>query len=759
MEIADVVEAWRNDREADLVHVEVMRGRDARFADLELTPLLGLRLRERGIESLYRHQVNAIRLIREHRHVMLAAGTAAGKSLCFQVPILESLLADPLSSALLIYPTKALAQDQAGSLSRFALPEAKVAIYDGDTPREERVRIRRQSNVVLTNPDMLHVGILPFHDQWADFFHRLQFVVIDEAHTLRGIFGTHVAMILRRLRRLASHYGALPTFILSSATIGNPADLARLLTGLTVEVAEGDDSPRGERRVVLWNPGLLPGGDGRRRSAPAEAAALLADLVEAGHRTIAFTRGRKTTELVYRWARERLDGDRAARVAAYRAGYTPTQRREIEKRLFSGDLLGVVATNALELGIDVGGLDAAIITTFPGTMAAFRQQAGRAGRHRQESLTVLVAGEDALDQYLMSHPQELFSRPAEAVVINPDNPLVAEAHAACAAHELALRLDDREILGASIEEAANRLVQAGHLRLKEDRLYWARRSRPAPAIDIRGSGGPTYVVVSSGEVLGTLEESRVFRDAHVGAIYLHQGDSYLVEELDQTRHEVRVRAAEVGYYTQTRQATNLEVIDTKARASLGGARLHWGTVQVEHHVTGFQRRRLGSRTLIDTTSLDLTPSPLKTEAIWMTIPDILLANAGVDHDLLGALHAAEHAGIALLPLMAVCDRWDIGGLSTNWHPATGVATIFIYEGYPGGAGISPIAFAAGPRHWEATLEAVERCPCRVGCPSCVQSPKCGNLNEPLSKSGAIHLLRALLRGRDRRATRTPNHEE
>jgi DEAD/DEAH box helicase domain-containing protein len=568
--------------------------------------------------------------------------------------------------------------------------------------------------------------------------------VIDEAHTLRGIFGTHVAMILRRLRRLAAHYHSSPTFILSSATIGNAGSLASQLTGLEVIVMDGDDSPRGERLVALWNPALLEDGDGRRRSAAAEAAQLLADLVRADRRTIAFARGRKSTELIYRWASERLDRDQADRVAPYRAGYTSTQRREVERRLFSGDLLGVVATNALELGIDVGGLDAAIVTTFPGTMAAFRQQIGRSGRSLQQSLAVLVAGEDALDQYLMTHPEELFSRPSEAVVINPDNPLVAEAHAACAAHELPLELADREILGSSIEEAANRLVQAEHLRLKEGRLYWSRRSRPAPSIDIRGSGGPTFTIVAGSSLLGTLEQSRVFRDAHEGAVYLHQGDSYLVEELDTARREVRVRPSDVGYYTQTRQDINLEVVDLEASATVGRVRLHLGRVEVESQVTGYQKRRLGTRELIESVYLDLPPSRLSTQGIWMTISDQLIGAARVEADLLGSLHAAEHAGIALLPLMAVCDRWDIGGLSTNWHQATGTSTIFIYEAYPGGAGISPIAFAAGSRHWRATLEAMERCPCRSGCPSCVQSPKCGNLNEPLSKAGAIRLLQAIL---------------
>lgn len=732
------------DREGSLVHVHEQAERSAQYGQVELHPLLSARLSERGIGQLYRHQALAIEAVRSGRNVVLAAGTAAGKSLCFQIPILESVLTDPKSTSLLIYPTKALAQDQAASLLRFGLPGAHPAIYDGDTAIEERAAIRRRANLVLTNPDMLHIGILPYHDRWADFLHRLVFVVVDEVHSLRGVFGTHVAMILRRLRRLAFHYGSSPQFILSSATIGNAGELARRLTGTDVDVIDDDDSPSGRRVFALWNPPMVDNELGRRRSPLGEAADLFSDLVQEGYRTIAFTRGRKSTELVFRWASDRLPPELRARVAPYRAGYTPAQRREVERRLFSGDLAGVIATSALELGIDVGGLDAAIVVTFPGTMAAFRQQAGRAGRSQQESLIVLIGGEDALDQYLMQHPDEMFGRPSESVVINPDNPLVAEAHAACAAHELPLTLNDRETLGSAIEEAANRLVQAGHLRLKDNRLFWARRSRPAPSIDIRGGGGPVYVIVAGDQLLGTLDESRVQRDAHEGAIYLHQGDSYLVRSVDTATRQVTVVAADVDYYTQTRQEVDLTVIDVEAASSLGKSSLHLGMVEVESHVTSYQRRRLGTREVVDTVELDLPPSTMTTAAVWMSIPDSLLDGLGLGSDLLGALHAAEHAGIALLPLMAVCDRWDIGGLSTNWHPATGTATIFIYEAYPGGAGISPIAFERGRRHWQATFEGIESCPCLAGCPSCIQSPKCGNLNEPLSKQGAVRLLRAIL---------------
>lgn len=751
MDPADLVAAWAEsaDFEGELVHLERLPARQSIGADLHppLAPVLAARLAERGIEQLYRHQVRAIERVRAGANVVVVAGTAGGKTLCYQAPIADALVADRRRTALLIYPTKALAQDQLRSFADLRLPEVAAATYDGDTPPDARAAVRRRANVVLTNPDMLHVGILPGHAQWADFFHRLSFVVVDELHTLRGIFGTHVAMVLRRLRRLAAHYGAEPVFVFGSATIGNPGELASALCGLAVEVIDEDVSPRGEQSVALWNPPVLDEALGRRRSALAEATDLLCDLVRHDVHTIVFTRSRKGTELVYRWAADRLDPERRARIAPYRAGYLADQRREIEARLFSGELLGVVATSALELGIDVGALDAAVLTTFPGTISAFRQQAGRAGRARQHSLVVLVAGEDALDQYFVAHPGELFSRPPESAVVNPANPLVAEAHAACAAYERPLTLDDRALLGDATEEAANRLVQAGHLRLRDGRLHWARRRRPAPAIDIRTSGGPAYTVMVERTPLGSLDEARAFRDGHPGAVYLHQGDTYLVEDLDPTERVVRVRQATVDYYTQPREEKSLEILDVEASHPLGPARHHLGWVRVESQVTAYQRRALGSRALLDTQPLDLPAGVFETQAIWLTVPDATLAAAGLDAaETPGALHAAEHAGIGMLPLLAICDRWDLGGLSTPWHPQTGSAVIFIYEGYPGGAGISPVAFAAGRDHLAATLDAIRDCRCAAGCPSCVQSPKCGNFNEPLSKPGAIRLLAALLGG-------------
>jgi len=746
--IDQVLAGWGDDEDGSLVHVEHLAERAPILMDLDppLNPLLAARLADKGIDRLYRHQVQAITGLRAGRDTVVVAGTAAGKTLCYQAPIAETLLTDPRSTALLLYPTKALAQDQLRSFGDLRIPEIRAATYDGDTANQDRVRIRRQSNVVLTNPDMLHVGVLPSHAQWADFIHRLSYVVIDEMHTFKGIFGTHVAMILRRLRRLCAHYGSDPTFVFGSATIGNPGELAVALCGKPVEVVADDASPRGEQWVALWNPPIVDEHLNKRGSALADSVDLFLDLVRADLNTIAFTRSRRATELMFRMASDRMPQGQKDRIAPYRAGYLASQRREIEARLFSGRLAGVIATNALELGIDVGGLDAAVLTTFPGTISSFRQQAGRAGRRRESSVVALVAGEDALDQYFMSHPGELFTRAPESAVINPSNPFVAEAHAACAAHELPLDLDDRDMLGDAMEEAANRLVQQGHLRLKDHRLYWARRTRPAALVDIRSSGGPTYVIVADSEALGTFDEERAFSDGHPGAVYLHQGDTYVVDALDLQRREVRVTGAAIDYYTQPKTEKDLEVVDVLASRSIGDVGHFHGVVRVETAVVAYQKRKLGSRELIDTIPLDLPSTVFETEGVWFTIPDRVLEEADLDpRSIPGALHAAEHAGIGMMPLMAICDRWDIGGLSTNWHPQTGTATIFIYEAVPGGAGISPVAFEAGTSHLRATGDAIRSCPCTSGCPSCVQSPKCGNYNDPLDKQGAVRLIDTILR--------------
>ncbi len=598
--------------------------------------------------------------------------------------------------------------------------------------------------MVLTNPDMLHVGILPNHARWADFFLRLRYVVVDEMHALRGVFGSHVSHVLRRLRRIAGHYGSAPTFVFTSATIGNPEALAGRLAGLPVTVVEGDDSPAGRKLVLLWNPPRDPDDPDRRRSSLTEVTDLFVELVRAEANTIVFTRTRKATELIYRWAADRLGEHERSRIAPYRGGYLPEDRRSVERRLFEGDLDGVIATNALELGVDVGSLDAAVLNTFPGTIASFRQQAGRAGRRKEEALAVLVAGEDALDQYFMSHPEELFTRSAEAVVVNPDNPHIAKAHVACAAYEKPLDLSDRAFFADSLEELANALTQSGDLEPRGGVLHWVGDDRPAAGIDIRTSGGPTYSIVDlEGRLIGTVDRERAYSQTHPGAIYLHRGDAYEVRELDHRTLRVVVSGTEAPYYTMPKIEQSLDVLERTETKAVGRLDYAMGELRVERQVVGFQRRRIGTREVIDTQPLDLPPSRFETQGVWYAVPEGLLEEANVPpSDLLGTLHAAEHTGIAMLPLFAVCDRWDLGGLSTNYHRATGGAAVFIYEAYPGGAGISEVAFGMAAEHLAATAEALRSCSCAAGCPSCVQSPKCGNFNEPLSKAGALALLLA-----------------
>ncbi len=735
------------DRAERIVHVEPIPARDPIFEAVEppLPEPVAAALAERGIDRLYRHQAQAIRRVRDGIDTVVVAGTASGKSLAYQVPIAEALLAEPRgASALALYPTKALSQDQLRGFTRLGVAGLVAAIYDGDTDRDQRVWVRRNANVVLTNPDMLHIGILPHHARWADFLHRLRYVVVDELHVLRGIFGTNVALVLRRLRRLCAHYGADPTFVFASATIGNPGELAAGLAGRPVEVVDQDTSPAGERLFVLWNPPLEDPDEGIRASSLAESTDAFVDLVRREVPTIAFSRSRKATELMYRWGRERLDPDHAARISPYRGGYLPADRRRIEQALFSGDLLGVTATDALELGIDVGGLDAAIVNTFPGTIASLRQQAGRAGRTTKQSLAVLVAGQDALDQYYMSHPEQLFSRAPEAAVINPTNPRVLAAHMGCAAYELPLEPGDRDWLGEEIEELAPDLVAEGALRVRSAKLYWARRRAPAPDVNIRSSDGRAYSIVDErGDLLGSVEESRALSQAHPGAIYLHQGETYIVEDLDRSGLEVRVRRHKAGYYTQPKEEKLLDVRKVAARSRAGRFGLGLGTVEVETQVVGYRRKAIRGGEVLGYEPLDLPPLTFTTEAFWVTVPDSVYDKAQVEwNEVPGTLHAAEHTGIAMLPLFAICDRWDVGGLSTALHPQTGGGVWFIYDGYAGGAGIAPIGFEHAERHLRATLEAIRSCPCAAGCPSCVQSPKCGNFNDPLDKDGAARLLAA-----------------
>jgi DEAD/DEAH box helicase domain-containing protein len=711
-----------------------------------LDPALVAALNGDGIERLYSHQRQAMETA-VRSNLVITSGTASGKSLAFNLPVLDGIARDPKQRALYLYPTKALAQDQARKLSSLGAPGLRQAIYDGDTPRDERPAIRRRSNLVLTNPDMLHVGLLPNHKSWGDFLSNLHWVVVDEAHTYRGVFGSHVANVLRRLRRVARVYGADPRFLLASATIANPVELAERLIGESFELIDDDGAPRTGREIVMWNPPLIDRAIGARRSSLSEAADLLADLVAREVRTICFLKSRRGIELIQRFTREALKAhgkpQLAERIAPYRGGYTPLQRREIELRLTEGDLLAVVATDALELGIDIGELDAAICVSFPGTVASLRQMWGRAGR-KQRGLAIYVAGQDALDQFFCRHPDEFIDRPVEAAILDHENEQIASRHLIAAAYELPLTDSDDEIFGEAWRGRAERLTAEGELRRAGPKLTVSRSEFVASRIPLRSASTDSVAVIErdSGEMLGLVEAERAFATVHPGAIYLHMGRSYEVEQLDIQGRRAVVSSFEGDWYTRPKKDTEIYIERIHMQQRTAGIELHFGEVSVTEQITAFQRVSIADQKPVDIVSLDLPEQNFATQALWYVLPEEL-RDTMPPNVLLGSLHATEHGQIAVLPLIAMCDRWDIGGLSTNVHFQTGKATIFIYDGHPGGVGIT----LRGYEQFERLLGDAERliaeCPCESGCPSCVQSPKCGNLNEPLHKEGALMLMRTM----------------
>ncbi|CAN5316623.1 DEAD/DEAH box helicase [soil metagenome] len=742
-----------------LAHLRHLPARQASTAALpdDLPELLRQRLLLAGVDGLYSHQAEALDLARRGRHLVVATGTASGKSLCYQLPIVERLLTDDKATALYLTPTKALAQDQLRAFRSFRLPHVRAATYDGDTPRGEREAVRRTANVVLTNPDMLHVGILPQHRRWGDFLHRLAFVVVDECHVARGVFGAHVAAILRRLRRVCDRYSAGAdsesghpglTFVLASATIGNPAEHAGNLTGHDVVAVTADGSPRPPMAFGLWEPPLLDADSGARRSTLAEAADLLAGLVEAGPATLAFVRSRKGAEIVARTTRRLLDGTPFAdSVRAYRAGHLAEERRAVERGLIDGTLRGVAATDALELGIDVGALDAVVICGWPGTVASLWQQAGRAGRREREAAVAFVADDNPLDHYLLAHPDRLWDRPLEAAVADVTNSYVLLPHLRCAAWELPLEADEPHFAPAEVAGLVAEEVADGRLRERGGRFYWSGRGSPAAQVSIRSAGGEPFAIVDaeSGALIGDVDEARAYRTVHTGAVYLHQGTTYEIRSLDLAERVALAAAYRGEEYTQPRSDTDIAVVRVDDATDWGPCRMHLGRVEVSTTVLAYERRRLGTEESLGLFPLDLPSLELPTQALWLTVPDEVLDDARVPAEAVpGAVHAAEHAAIALLPLFAMCDRWDIGGVSTAWHPDTDCATIFVYDGYPGGAGIAERGYRTGDAHLLATLQAVEACACADGCPSCVQSPKCGNGNHPLDKHAAVRLLAAVL---------------
>jgi DEAD/DEAH box helicase domain-containing protein len=703
-------------------------------------------LRRSGVSELYSHQAEALDSALKGNTVV-TTGTASGKSLAFNLPVLETLARDRKARAIYIYPTKALAQDQARKLHGLRARFIRPAIYDGDTPREERRAIRGSSNLILTNPDMLNVGIMPHHRQWGDVLANLAWIVVDEAHVYRGVFGSHVANVLRRLRRLARAYGTEPRFVLTSATIANPLELAEELTGAEFRLVDRDGAPHSERQVAMWNPPLLDENTGARVSSLSEAASVLARLVEDGVRTICFLKSRRGVELIQKFTKLRLEdagrGDLAELIAPYRAGYTPQQRREIERRLADGELMAVCATSALELGIDVGELDAAICVTFPGTVASLRQMWGRAGR-RRTGLAMYIAGDDALDQFFCRHPTEFLDRAVEGAILDHESEEIHLAHLAAAAYELPLSDDDAEILGPRWRGYAERLVRLGALREKGGRFYPRGDEFPAGRIALRSASVDSYAVVDerAGEVIGTVEAGRAFNTVHPGAVYMHLGSSYEVDELDLRARRALVRRFDGDWYTQPKTETETFIEEVRAQRILPtGVELNFGIVDVTEQVVAFQKKRVSDHEVLDLLPVELPEQRFVTQALWYVLPDKLLSDEFPLDVLQGSLHAAEHSQIAVLPLIAMVDRWDIGGLSTAYHAQTGKPTIFIYDGHPGGVGITRLGYNAFERICDDALRLISECPCQAGCPSCVQSPKCGNLNEPLNKNGAAELLK------------------
>ena len=726
----------------ELAYLGTEAAREPQTAPLpdELHPRVRNALAAQGIEELYTHQAEAWEAAARGEHLIVTTGTASGKTLAFNLPVLDALAREPKERALYLYPTKALAQDQLRSLGALRLPRLRAAIYDGDTASERRWQIRKWANLILSNPDMLHVGVLPHHDRWGDVLTNLRYVIVDEAHVYRGVFGSHVANVLRRLRRLARVYGAEPQFLLASATIANPGDLAHSLIGSEATVIGDDGAPRAERTVALWNPPLTDKELGLRASPLGEASRLMADLVSRGLRTLCFAKSRRAAELIHRFTAQRLGDDSA--LSPYRAGYTPAQRREIERRLLEGELLGVSATNALELGIDVGLLDCVLSVGFPGTVASLRQQWGRAGR-RGHGLAVLVASEDALDQYFMREPETLLERRVEAAILDHANPRVLDGHVLAAAFEAPLDEADRELLGDAALERAAKLPE---LRKTKAGYVWAGRDYPAARVPLRSTGPEAFTIVdgSSGTILGIVEQERAYSTVHEGAVYLHLGDSFRVQELDLESRTAVDEPFSGDYYTQAKKETTTAIVEAQQAGRRLGVELSFGRVVVTEQVVGYQKKSIQTQESLELVALTLPQTEFETEAIWFVPEPWMLEDLEEMPRLLGSLHAAEHSLIALLPLWAMCDRWDIGGLSTNLHFQTGAPTIFVYDGHAGGVGITERGFEAFEGWTGDTAKLLAGCPCEHGCPSCVQSPKCGNLNEPLDKAGALSLLQRML---------------
>jgi len=735
-------------------HIERIPARSGQVADWPewVAPGVQAAVEAKGVSAPWAHQVAVAESARAGHHTLIATGTASGKTLALWLPTLTALIEDDRATALYLAPTKALAHDQLRSLTELDVPGIRAATYDGDTPADERRWVRAHANYILTNPDLVHHSMLPAHRSWSRVLKGLRAIIVDEAHLYRGVFGSHVALVMRRLRRMAARYGADPVMLIASATMADATATGARLIGADVHVIDVDTGPRAQLTAVLWEPPEIAGAP---RSAIAETADLLADLTATGVRSLAFVRSRRAAETVAMLAKDDLgevDPSLPDQVAAYRGGYLPEERRALERSLRSGDLRAVATTNALELGIDISGLDAVLVAGWPGTRASLWQQWGRAGRTHGEALGVFIAREDPLDRYVLEHPEVLFDQPVESVVIDPANPHLLGPHLAAAAAEQPLTENDAtQWFGPTAVDLLTDLVERGFLRRRPTGWYWTRRDRATDLIDLRGgAGSPVQLVeADTGRLLGTVDAARAHSAAHDGAIYVHQGSTFRVRALDLDESVALLEPVITDYSTTATDIADYTILHTDEELPWGRGSLARGEVEVTSRVVGYLKRRYATGEILGEEPLDLPERKLRTRAVWWTVSDEQLCDAMVTEpwDVAGAAHAAEHASIGLLPLMASCDRWDIGGVSTPLHPDTGRCTVMVYDGHPGGAGFADRAFVIAEQWLTATRDAIAGCSCSHGCPACVQSPKCGNGNDPLDKSGAVRLLDVLLNDR------------
>lgn len=689
---------------------------------------------------LYSHQARAIDLALEGKNVVICTPTASGKSLAFNVPVFEALLEDKKATALYLYPMKALSNDQLKTLIRMdeALgTKARPAVYDGDTPQSARATIRDTSRIIVSNPYAIH-RYLAWNDKWRRFFSGLKYVIIDEAHTYRGVFGSGVAMLLRRLLRVLKRYGSDPQFILSSATIFNPEEHSKKLTGKEFTVVRRDGSGRGKKQFLFWNPPVL---SGQRASTHHETAGLLVKELDYGLQTLCFTKSRRMAELVAMWARDRNNGVYRNEIAPYRAGYLPEDRRKIEDDLKSGRLKAVTSTNALEVGIDIGSLDSVIISGYPGTRISTWQQAGRAGRGKGDSLVTLVAFDDPIDQFYMKHPERFFGSRSEEAIIDLQNPYILMGHLMCASAEMPLTANDSLYFG-DVSGIVETMASAGLLRSTPRGYIYGGSKNPSELVSLNKISSAGVNVLCEGRVIETLEVARACSEAHTGAVLLHQGDTYLIENLDLGLGIAKAMRQSVDYYTEALKLSDVAIRSEKAHKTVNGIDVHLGDVTVTEQYYEYAVKRYEK--LVGYFPLDLPPQTFQSVAFWFTLsPEVQERLLEQGHDFNGGIHAVEHGLIAMAPVYALCDRWDLGGLSTPLHPDTGLPTIFVYDGYEGGIGIAEKCYEIFPELCAATLAMIRECECEEGCPACIYSPKCGNKNAPLDKVTALRLLRTL----------------